>query len=47
MKKERNSNTSLLTDFMNRNSGAVDIVIENGPNFESSTKMKRDVHDTS
>jgi hypothetical protein len=43
--KKKNSNTSLLTDFMNRISD--DIVIEKRPNFESSTKIKRDVYDTS
>jgi hypothetical protein len=37
MKKKRNSNTILLTDFINRIGDAVDIVIEKGPNFESST----------
>jgi hypothetical protein len=34
-----------LTDFTSKVIDAMDIVNENDPNFESSTKVKRDVHD--
>jgi type II secretory pathway predicted ATPase ExeA len=34
-----------LTDFINKINDAIDIVIENNPNFERSTKVKRSVLD--
>jgi ribosomal protein S13 len=36
-----------LTDFINKINDAIDIVTENDPNFERSTKVKRGVLDIS